>query len=65
MPPVHRHLAAATRNGLIRPGADAEYADGDDSTWMDVDWRSMNRTLEIDGRKVQVIDTGGESKPRE
>jgi pimeloyl-ACP methyl ester carboxylesterase len=63
MAPVHRQLAAAARNGLIRPGADAEYADGDDSTWMDVDWRSMARRLEIDGRAVNVIDTGGESKP--
>jgi pimeloyl-ACP methyl ester carboxylesterase len=60
---VHRQLAAAARNGLIRPGADAEYADGDDATWMDVDWRSMARRLEIDGRTVNVIDTGGESKP--
>src|SRR6476469_5772988 len=63
MAPVHRQLAAAARNGLIRPGADAEYADGDDSTWMDVDWRSMARTPEIDGRMVNVIDTGGEAKP--
>jgi pimeloyl-ACP methyl ester carboxylesterase len=63
MPPVHRQLAAAARNGLIRPGADAEYADGDDSTWMDVDWRSFSRTLEIEGRKLRLIDTGGESKP--
>jgi pimeloyl-ACP methyl ester carboxylesterase len=63
MAPVHRQLAAAARNGLIRPGADPEYADGDDSTWMDVDWRAYARTLEIGGRKVNVIDTGGESKP--
>jgi pimeloyl-ACP methyl ester carboxylesterase len=58
--PVHRQLAAAARNGLIRPGADAEYADGDDRTWMDVDWRSLSRTLEIDGRRLHVIDTGGD-----
>jgi pimeloyl-ACP methyl ester carboxylesterase len=63
MPPVHRHLAAAARNGLIRPGADPEYADGDDATWMDVDWRSMSREFEIDGRRLHLIDTGGESKP--
>jgi pimeloyl-ACP methyl ester carboxylesterase len=30
---------------------------------MDVDWRAYARTLEIDGRKVNLIDTGGESKP--
>ena len=31
-------LAAAVRNGLLRPGPDDTYADGDDATWMDVDW---------------------------
>jgi pimeloyl-ACP methyl ester carboxylesterase len=60
---VHRQLAAAARNGLIRPGADAEYADGDDTTWIGVDWPAMTRTLEIDGRRVNVIDTGGEDRP--
>jgi pimeloyl-ACP methyl ester carboxylesterase len=60
---VHRQLAAVARNGLVRPGADDQYADGDDATWLDVDWRSLHRTLEIDGRAVEVIDTGGEDKP--
>jgi pimeloyl-ACP methyl ester carboxylesterase len=60
---VHRQLAAAARNGLIRPGADPEYADGDDGMWLDVDWRGMSRDLEIDGRRVHLIDTGGEHKP--
>jgi pimeloyl-ACP methyl ester carboxylesterase len=58
---VHRQLAALARNGLIRPGADREYADGDDATWLDIDWRPLHRTLEIDGRAVEVIDTGGDS----
>jgi pimeloyl-ACP methyl ester carboxylesterase len=57
---VHRQLAAIARNGLLRPGADDGYADGDDSTWMSVDWASMTRCEEIDGRIVNVIDTGGE-----
>jgi pimeloyl-ACP methyl ester carboxylesterase len=60
---VHRQLAAVARNGLLRPGADPEYADGDDSTWMDVDWPALTRRLEIDGRMVNVVDTGGEDKP--
>jgi pimeloyl-ACP methyl ester carboxylesterase len=60
---VHRQLAAAARNGLIRPGADPEYADGDDDTWLSVDWRGMARDLDIDGRRVHVIDTGGDDKP--
>src|SRR4051794_20591565 len=60
---VHRQLAAVARNALLRPGAGDDYADGDDSTWMDVDWRALHRRLEIDGRGVEVIDTGGEAKP--
>src|SRR3954454_20504713 len=59
MPRVHRQLTALTRNALLRPGADEEYADGDDSSWLDVDWPALHRTLEIDGRAVEVIDTGG------
>ncbi len=57
---MHRQLAAIARNGLLRPGADDGYADGDDSTWMSVDWASMTRREEIDGRIVNVVDTGGE-----
>jgi pimeloyl-ACP methyl ester carboxylesterase len=56
---VHRQLAAIARNGLLRPGADDGYADGDDSTWMAVDWPSLTRREEIEGRIVNVIDTGG------
>ena len=46
------------RNGLLRPGPDATYADGDDASWMDVDWASLQRPLEILGRRVNVLDTG-------
>lgn len=60
MAPVHRQLAAVARNTLIRSGADDEYADGDDSTWMDVDWPRHSRQVEVEGREVHVIDTGGE-----
>jgi pimeloyl-ACP methyl ester carboxylesterase len=60
---VHRQLAALTRNGLIRPGADDTYADGDDASWIDADWPSMRRTLSIGGREVNVIDTGGDGPP--
>jgi pimeloyl-ACP methyl ester carboxylesterase len=51
------------RNGLIRPGADPTYADGDDSTWMGIDWPSMIRTLEVQGRRVNVVDGGGDGPP--
>src|SRR5215217_4509357 len=51
------------RNGLVRPGPDATYADGDDSTWLDVDWQSMQRPLELLGRRINVLDTGPPASP--
>jgi pimeloyl-ACP methyl ester carboxylesterase len=50
-------------NGLFRPGADDTYADGDDSTWLDVDWPSKTHTLAVAGDEVQVVDTGGDKPP--
>jgi pimeloyl-ACP methyl ester carboxylesterase len=58
-----RQALAVARNGLIRPGADPTYADGDDSAWMGIDWPSMLRTLELDGRRVNVVDGGGDGPP--
>jgi pimeloyl-ACP methyl ester carboxylesterase len=52
-------LAAVMRNAMLRPGADPAYADGDDATWIGVDWPSLQRTLEVDGQRVNVLDTGG------
>jgi pimeloyl-ACP methyl ester carboxylesterase len=46
------------RGAVLRPGPDPTYADGDDATWMRVDWPSLQRTLELDGRRVNVLDTG-------
>src|SRR5215217_1755554 len=51
------------RNGLVRPGPDATYADGDDSTWLDVDWQSMQRPLELLDRRINVLDTGPPASP--
>lgn len=51
-------LAGALQTALLRGGADPTYADGDDATWIDVEWSSLQRTLEIDGRRVNVLDTG-------
>ena len=45
MPPVHRQLSAIARNALIRPGPDDGYADGDDETWMHVDWPELAARL--------------------
>jgi pimeloyl-ACP methyl ester carboxylesterase len=63
VPSVYEDVITRARNGIARPGADHSYADGDDASWMDVDWPSMSRTLEVDGRRVHVVDTGGDKPP--
>jgi pimeloyl-ACP methyl ester carboxylesterase len=52
-------MAAVVRNAVLRPGADPTYADGDDAAWMGVDWPSLQKPLEVDGQRVNVLDTGG------
>jgi pimeloyl-ACP methyl ester carboxylesterase len=56
-------IAAVVRNGVLRPGADEAYADGDDDAWLDVDWQALQRWVEVDGRRVNVLDTGGDGPP--
>ena len=63
MPSVYQDALTRARSGVFRPGPDSTYADGDDSSWMDVDWPAMTRRLEVDGRGVGVIDTGGDGPP--
>ena len=52
------------RNAVFRGGPDATYADGDDSTWMDIDWQALQRPLEVSRApdaapcRVNVLDTG-------
>ncbi len=53
----------ALENGLLRSGPDDSYADGDDSAWRSIDWPAMTRRVVIEGREVNVVDTGGEHKP--
>ena len=63
MPSVYQDALFRARSGVFRPGPDATYADGDDSSWMNVDWPAMTRRLEVDGRSVGVIDSGGDGPP--
>jgi pimeloyl-ACP methyl ester carboxylesterase len=63
VPTVRQQVQGAVQNALLRPGADATYADGDDSAWTGIDWMAMTRRLRILGREVNVVDTGGEDKP--
>jgi pimeloyl-ACP methyl ester carboxylesterase len=63
VPSVYQDVLNRARNGIARPGADPTYADGDDRSWMDVDWASLSRDIEVDGRRVHVIDSGGDGPP--
>ena len=63
MPTRRQELAWAIENGLLRPGPDDTYADGDDSTWRTIDWPSMTRRVRVLGREVNVVDTGGSGPP--
>jgi pimeloyl-ACP methyl ester carboxylesterase len=63
VPSVYQDALSRARSGVFRPGPDATYADGDDSTWMEVDWPSLYRRVEIDGRAVSVVDSGGDGPP--
>ncbi len=63
MPSVYQDALARARSGVFRPGPDATYADGDDSSWMHIDWPAMTRRIEVDGRQVSVVDTGGDEPP--
>ena len=60
---MYRDALERARNGVLRPGPDPTYADGDDSQWMDVDWPTLTRRVPIDGRDVCVVDSGGDGPP--
>lgn len=63
MPGFREQVLGFAGNALLRPGADPEYADGDDSTWRSVDWPAFTRALVVGGRRVNVVDTGGDGPP--
>jgi pimeloyl-ACP methyl ester carboxylesterase len=63
VPSVYQDALARARSGVFRPGPDATYADGDDGSWTQIDWPAMTRRLEVDGRSVGVVDSGGDGPP--
>ena len=63
MPGFREQVLGFAGNALVRPGADPEYADGDDSTWRSVDWPAFTRSLVVAGRRINVVDTGGDGPP--
>jgi pimeloyl-ACP methyl ester carboxylesterase len=58
VPGFREQLLGLPGNALRRPGADTEYADGDDATWRSVDWPAYTRGVVVAGRRVNVVDTG-------
>ena len=52
------------RNGVLRTGPDETYAAGDDGAWIDIYWQALQRPLEVDGRRVNVLDTQPTSPSR-
>jgi pimeloyl-ACP methyl ester carboxylesterase len=63
VPTRRQQLRGAIENGLLRPGPDGSYADGDDATWQSIDWPAMTRRVLVEGREVNVVDTGDGGKP--
>ena len=63
MPTRRQQFRGAIDNGLLRGGPDDGYADGDDATWMAVDWPAMTRRVMAEGREVNLIDSGASEKP--
>ncbi|MGH2968227.1 MAG: alpha/beta fold hydrolase [Solirubrobacteraceae bacterium] len=63
MPTRRQEMRGAIENGLLRPGPDATYADGDDASWIGVDWPSITRRITVLGRELNVVDTGGDGPP--
>ena len=51
VPTRRQQLRGAIENGLLRLARRARYADGDDPTWMPVDWPAMNRRGTSTGRR--------------
>src|SRR4051812_366917 len=56
-------VRAVPGHALLRGVPDDDYADGDDSTWMSVDWPALTRTVRVLGRDVNIVDTGGDGPP--
>src|ERR1700742_1525095 len=63
VPGLTEQVRAAAGHALVRPGADDTYADGDDATWRSVDWPALTRSVVVLGRRVNVVDTGGDKPP--
>src|SRR4051812_50082831 len=59
VPGFTEQVRAAAGHALVRPGADDTYADGDDSTWLSVDWPALARSGFVLGRRGEVVGDRG------
>src|SRR3954453_15086806 len=57
---MREQLAINLRAAVRRQGADDTNGDADDASWRSVDWASLQHRMEIEGRPVNVLDTGGD-----
>jgi pimeloyl-ACP methyl ester carboxylesterase len=60
VPSVRKQLALNLRDAVRRQGADETYADADDASWLGIDWTALQHPVEVLGRRVNVLDTGGD-----
>ena len=51
-------VRALQANALLRARPDETYADGDDSTWMTVDWPAITHEEVVLGRRLNVVSPG-------
>ncbi|MDP9376192.1 MAG: alpha/beta hydrolase [Actinomycetota bacterium] len=56
-------IKASIRNGVLRSGPDPDYADGDDASWLEVDWPALTRTEQVGDATINFIDTGTADDP--
>jgi pimeloyl-ACP methyl ester carboxylesterase len=59
VPTWRQDLQGVVEHGLLRPGADRDYADGDDTSWQAIDWPALTRTVTVSSGPLNVVDTGG------
>jgi pimeloyl-ACP methyl ester carboxylesterase len=63
VPGFREQLLGVGGNAIVRARPDDTYADGDDATWMSVDWPSLTREVVVGSRRMNVVDSGGDKPP--
>jgi pimeloyl-ACP methyl ester carboxylesterase len=58
LPQLQGQVTALFQNGVRRQGTPGAYADEEDKSWLSIDWSEVTSSLSIDGRSVNLVDTG-------